>query len=107
MLPDSPVFAPSDGGSWMLARQVVQATDYTHSQMIEHLLKVRSRRFHCYCRNKYFGNITIIIIIIIIIIMLSSSSLLCLLYTPSLQQAVGPARIISLSELSKQFQTSS
>lgn len=38
--PDSPVFAPSDGGSWMLARQVVQATDYTHSQMIEHLLKV-------------------------------------------------------------------
>ena len=103
MLPDSPVFAPSDGGSWMLARQVVQATDYTHSQMIEHLLKVRSRRFHCYCRNKYFGNITIIIIII----MLSSSSLLCLLYIPSLQQAVGPARIISLSELSKQFQTSS
>ena len=88
----------------MLARQVVQATDYTHSQMIEHLLKVRSRRFHCYCRNKYFGNITIIIIIII---MLSSSSLLCLLYIPSLQQAVGPARIISLSELSKQFQTSS
>lgn len=54
----------------MLARQVVQATDYTHSQMIEHLLKVRSRRFRRYCRNRYFVNITIIIIVIIIIIVM-------------------------------------
>lgn len=38
--PDSPVFSPVDGGSWMLARSVVQATDYAHSQMIEHLLKL-------------------------------------------------------------------
>ncbi|XP_078365273.1 allene oxide synthase-lipoxygenase protein-like [Oculina patagonica] len=38
--PDSPVFSPSDGGSWMLAKSVVQATDYAHSQMIEHLLKI-------------------------------------------------------------------
>lgn len=37
---DSPVFSPVDGGSWMLAKMVVQATDYAHSQMIEHLLKV-------------------------------------------------------------------
>jgi len=38
--PDSPVFSPADGGSWMLAKMVVQATDYAHSQMIEHLLKI-------------------------------------------------------------------
>jgi len=38
--PDSPVFSPVDGVSWMMARLVVQATDYAHSQMIEHLLKV-------------------------------------------------------------------
>lgn len=38
--PDSPVYSPMDGGSWMLAKMVVQATDYAHSQMIEHLLKV-------------------------------------------------------------------
>ena len=38
---DSPVFSPVDGGPWMLARLAVQATDYAHSQMIEHLLKVR------------------------------------------------------------------
>ena len=28
-----------DGDSWMLAKMVVQATDYVHSQMVEHLLK--------------------------------------------------------------------
>ena len=28
-----------DGDSWMLAKMVVQATDYAHSQMVEHLLK--------------------------------------------------------------------
>ncbi|XP_078370774.1 polyunsaturated fatty acid 5-lipoxygenase-like [Oculina patagonica] len=38
--PDSPVFSPVDGGSWMMARLAVQATDYAHSQMIEHLLKL-------------------------------------------------------------------
>jgi len=39
---DSPVFSPVDGGSWMLAKMVVQATDYAHSQIVEHLLKVRA-----------------------------------------------------------------
>lgn len=38
--PDSPVFSPMNGGSWMLAKWAVQATDYAYSQIIEHLLKI-------------------------------------------------------------------
>lgn len=38
--PDAPVFFPSDGDYWTLAKWIVQATDYAHGQMVEHLLKV-------------------------------------------------------------------
>ena len=37
-----------DGDSWMLAKMVVQATDYVHSQMVEHLLKASNHL----CRKK-------------------------------------------------------
>lgn len=35
------MFSPGDGDSWMFAKSVVQATDYEHGQIVEHLLKVR------------------------------------------------------------------
>jgi len=34
-----------DGDSWMLAKMVVQATDYVHSQMVEHLLKASNHLY--------------------------------------------------------------
>ncbi|KAK3712221.1 hypothetical protein QZH41_009769, partial [Actinostola sp. cb2023] len=38
--PDSPVFTPSDGDKWMMAKLTVQQTDLQTSQTVEHLSKV-------------------------------------------------------------------
>ena len=37
---DAPVYTPEDGDNWMLAKLNVQLSDYSTSQIVEHLCKV-------------------------------------------------------------------
>lgn len=36
---DAPVYQPSDGNKWLLAKEIFQVADFAHVEMIEHLLK--------------------------------------------------------------------
>lgn len=51
---DAPVFSPSDGDYWTLAKWIVQATDYAHGQMVEHLLKVGRQSYFLSCKRSSF-----------------------------------------------------